>query len=78
MPERFCWVSEIFQKLSMGCSKNIPALEAPVCLLLFMITEDICMKTGFSQSSEGSASCCWFSPEAIILHLWLHNHLPGG
>lgn len=81
MPERFHRVSEIFQKRSIRCSNSIPALchpEAPVCLLLFMITEGICMKTGFSQSSEGSASCCWFSPEAIILHLWLNNHLPGG
>lgn len=40
---------------------NVSALshpDAPVCLLLFMLPEGICMKTGFSQSSEGSASCC--------------------
>lgn len=62
-------------------SSSISALchpQALVCLLLFMTTEGFCMKMRFSWPSEGLASCRCFSPEAIILHLWLNNRLPGG
>lgn len=50
----------------------------PRCPLLSVITVGICLETESPRSSEGSAHCGCFSPEARTLHLGLNSHLPGG